>query len=82
MIATAEEAAYPRALCLQIVSQVCQALKLPAVVSQPAPKSVVATVAGAKVPRGREVPSLVPEFACISIVKLHKGSTLGCQQTH
>ena len=55
--ATAEEAAYPRALCLQIVSQVCQALKLPAVVSQPAPKSVVATVAGAKLPHGRKVPS-------------------------
>ena len=67
--ATAEEAAYPRALCLEIVAQVCQALKLPTTVIQAHPKSAVATAA-AELPRGRKVPCLVPELACISVVQL------------
>ena len=68
--ATAQEAAYPRALCLQIVAQVCQALKLPTTAIQAQPKAAIAIAAAAKSPRGRKVPSLVPEFACISVVQL------------
>ena len=68
--ATAEEAAYPRALCLQIVSQVCQALHLPVGALQSPPKSTVATAAGAKLPRGRKVPALVSEFAFVKTVQL------------
>ena len=68
--ATAEEAAYPRALCLQIVSQVCQALHLPVGALQSPPKSTVATAAGAKLPRGRKVPALVFEFAFVKTVQL------------
>ena len=68
--ATAQEAAYPRALCLQIVAQVCQALNLPTTVTQAQPKAAIATAAAAKLPRGRKAPSLVAEFACISVVQL------------
>ena len=72
--ATAEEAAYSRPLCLQIVAQVCQALKLPTTIIQAQPKSAVATAAA----RGRKVPSLVSEFACISVVTLPPVDTKRC----
>ncbi len=42
---------------------------LPTTIIQAQPKSAVATAA-AKLPRGRKVPSLVPEFVCISVVQL------------
>ena len=44
---------------------------LPTTIIQAQPKSAVATAAAAaKLPRGRKVPSLVPEFVCISVVQL------------
>ena len=48
----------------------CQALKIPTTVIQAPSKSGAATAAAAKLPRGRKVPALVPEFARISVVQL------------
>ena len=62
--ATKEEAAYPRALCIQIVHLVSMELGLPLPNLQPRaseePKQSLA-----KQPRGRRVLPVVPEFACI-----------------
>ena len=68
--ATAEEAAYPRPLCLQIVSQVCAALNIDmSPISEPSVPTK-AFAGSVRLPRGRKVPPLVPEFSRVTKVVL------------
>ena len=67
--ATKDEAAYPRALCVQIVHLVCLQLKLPLPNFQPQPDSQPA-LATAKQPRGRRALPVVPEFAHVIELEL------------
>ena len=67
--ATKDEAAYPRALCVQIVHLVCLQLQLPLPNFQPQPDSQPAQ-ATARQPRGRRVLPVVPEFAHIFELEL------------
>ena len=57
--ATAEEAAYPRPLCLQIVAQVCAALGIEFTKMTTASIPTKAFAGSARLPRGRKVPPLV-----------------------
>ena len=71
--ATSEEAAYPRPLCLQVVQHICTALKVPFVAnpSFDATTPAVALAASSqKLPRGRKVPPVVPEFKQIITITL------------
>ena len=68
--ATAEEAAYPRPLCLQIVAQVCAALNIEITQMMVASVPTKAFAGSARLPRGRKVPPLVSEFERIAKVVL------------
>ena len=70
--ATAEEAAYPRPLCLQIVAQVCAALNIELTQMLPASTPTKAFAGSARLPRGRKVPPLVSEFARIAKLILNE----------
>ena len=70
--ATAEEAAYPRPLCLQIVAQVCAALNIEITQMMAASVPTKAFAGSARLPRGRKVPPLVSEFERIAKVILNE----------
>ena len=59
--ATKEEAAYPRPLCVQVVTLVARQLNIPLHITEPSPPAVSAA-ASAKQLRGPKVPPLMPEF--------------------
>ena len=69
--ATSEEAAYPRPLCLQVVRHVCNMLSVPFIANPDFESSSAAVAVAAsahKLPRGRKVPPVVPEFKHIITV--------------
>ena len=72
---TSEDAAYPRPLCLQLVKHVCSALSVPFVanpeVHNASPAVALAASAG-RMPRGRKVPPLVPEYKHIATMPLNE----------
>ena len=74
--ATAEEAAYPRPLCLQIVAQVMAALQLTPILQDEFSIPARAFAGSLRLPRGRKVPPLVSEFAAIHTLVLDELPTV------
>ena len=74
--ATAEEAAYPRPLCLQIVAQVMAALQLTPILQDEFSTPARAFAGSLRLPRGRKVPPLVSEFAAIHTLVLDELPTV------
>lgn len=78
--ATAEEAAYPRELCIQIRKIVQEALNLFPEHLQAAPGLVTTNAAGTTAmqlqPRGRRMPPLIAEFVAFQIIESHDSPPL------
>ena len=74
--ATAEEAAYPRPLCLQIVAQITLALGLTPILQDEFSTPARAFAGSLRLPRGRKVPPLISEFAGIHVLTLNQLPTV------
>ena len=79
--ATAEEAAYPRALCLQIRKIVQESLNLFPEHAQAHPATVTSNAAGSTAlslqPRGRRMPPLIKEFVASQTIETTDKTPLG-----
>ncbi len=78
--ATAEEAAYPRPLCLQIVAQVMSALELTPILQDDFSAPARAFAGSLRLPRGRKVPPLISEFAAIHTLMLKELPTVNSKR--